>query len=201
MDKPEIVTAMAEAAVDGGAAGLRIEGVANLRAVRKRVQVPIVAIIKADLDNSKVKITPTISAAQSLIAEGADIVAYDATDRARPDSREAILSTILQENCIAMADCSTYEDGQIAISSGAQILGTTLSGYTVETATADKSPDLVLVSKFAGLGAFVMAEGRYNHPETAACAITSGANAVTVGSALTRLEVTTSWFCDALKAR
>ena len=34
MDKPEIVAAMAQASVIGGAAGLRIEGVENLKATR-----------------------------------------------------------------------------------------------------------------------------------------------------------------------
>ena len=34
MDKPEIVAAMAQASVVGGAAGLRIEGIENLEATR-----------------------------------------------------------------------------------------------------------------------------------------------------------------------
>ena len=34
MNRPEIVTAMAQAAVAGGAVGLRIEGVNNLKAAR-----------------------------------------------------------------------------------------------------------------------------------------------------------------------
>ncbi|CSI68052.1 Putative N-acetylmannosamine-6-phosphate 2-epimerase [Vibrio mimicus VM603] len=45
-----------------------------------------------------------------------------------------------------------------------------------------------------------MAEGRYNTPELAAKAIESGAVAVTVGSALTRLEVVTQWFNNATQA-
>ena len=45
-----------------------------------------------------------------------------------------------------------------------------------------------------------MAEGRYNTPELAAKAIEHGAVAVTVGSALTRLEVVTGWFNSATQA-
>ena len=44
MDKPEIVAAMAQASVIGGAAGLRIEGVENLKATRPTVNVPIIGI-------------------------------------------------------------------------------------------------------------------------------------------------------------
>ena len=52
MDRPEIVAAMAQAAVAGGAAGLRIEGVENLRAVRPFVSVPIIGIVKSNCENT-----------------------------------------------------------------------------------------------------------------------------------------------------
>ena len=39
-----------------------------------------------------------------------------------------------------------------------------------------------------------MAEGRYNTPQLARKAILAGANAVTVGSAITRIENITNWF-------
>jgi len=56
------------------------------------------------------------------------------------------------------------------------------------------------VRAFRSLGGFVMAEGRINTPELAARAIAAGADSVTVGSALTRLEHVTSWFADAVRA-
>lgn len=99
-----------------------------------------------------------------------------------------------------MADCASLEDGKIAIEGGAQILGTTLSGYTEETRTDSDAPDYALVKNFKNLGAFVMAEGRYNSPELAAQAMVHGADAVTVGTALTRLEVMTRSFVEAIKA-
>lgn len=49
MDRPDIVAAMAQAAVAGGAVGLRIEGMANLRATRRLVDVPIIGIVKRNL--------------------------------------------------------------------------------------------------------------------------------------------------------
>ncbi len=194
MDRPEIVAAMALAAVAGGAAGLRIEGIDNLRAVRPHVTVPIIGIVKHDLEDSPVRITPRVADVQGLIAAGADIVAYDATDRPRPDPVEAILEAIREGRALAMADCASAEDGRRAVAAGAAVLGTTLSGYTAATAGRGDGVDLELIRVFHELGGFVMAEGRVNTPELAAAAIRAGADAVTVGTALTRLELVTGWF-------
>lgn len=201
MDSPAIVAAMARAAVAGGAVGLRIEGVENLRAVRPMVDVPIIGIVKSDLPDTPVRITVNVEDALALADAGADIIAYDATSRPRPSARENVLAAILGTGRLAMADSSTIEDGRIALAAGAAILGTTLSGYTAETEGLNEGPDFALIRAFLELGAgFVMAEGRVNTPELAARAMVAGASAVTVGSALTRLEHVTSWFADAVKA-
>lgn len=200
MDRPDIVAALAQACVAGGAVALRIEGVDNLRATRPLVNVPIIGIVKSDLKDTPVRITVRIAEALALAEAGADIIAYDATNRPRPDSREAILAAIIGTGRLAMADASTLEDGRIALAGGAAILGTTMSGYTADTEGLNAVPDFQLIRDFKALGAFVMAEGRVNTPELAAKAIAAGADAVTVGSALTRLEHVTSWFADAVKA-
>ena len=200
LDHPEIVAALAAATLNGGASGVRIEGIENVRATRARISAPIIGIVKEHLGYSPVRITPRIIQVRALAEAGADIIAYDGTDRIRPDTREAILNEILLTGKIAMADCASLEDGKIAIEGGAQILGTTLSGYTEETRTDGDAPDYALVENFKNLGAFVMAEGRYNTPELAAQAMVHGADAVTVGTALTRLEVMTRSFVEAIKA-
>jgi len=198
MDRPEIVAAMAQAAVAGGAVGLRIEGVENLVAVRSLVDVPIIGIVKTDCDNTPVRITITTDDVAELIKSGADIVAYDATDRPRKHARDDVLKSILAGGALAMADCSTFEDAREAFIGGASILGTTLSGYTAATDTLDEGPDLKLIGDIITFGAFVMAEGRYVSPELAAHAIRAGADSVTVGSALTRIELITRGFVDAV---
>lgn len=199
MDRPEIVAAMACAAVAGGAVGLRIEGIANLRAVRPVVDVPIIGIVKSDLPDSPVRITVRLEEVGALAEAGADVIAYDATPRPRPDSREAILAEILRLGRNAMADCATLDDARTALSGGAAIIGTTLSGYTAETEGLNEGPDFALITAFRDLGGFVMAEGRINTPELAATARQAGADAVTVGSALTRLEHVTGWFDAAIR--
>lgn len=198
MDRPDIVAAMAQACVAGGAAGLRIEGIANLKAVRPLVSVPIVGLVKTDRTDTEVRITSSVAEALALVDAGADIVAYDATNRPRPDSWHDILTAIRGAGALAMADCSTMADAERAHKAGAAILGSTLSGYTSETQTSDPLPDFTFLRGLSQLGGFVMAEGRYLTPDLARQAMQSGADCVTVGSALTRLEHMTSWFAQAV---
>lgn len=200
LDDPAIVAALAAAAVAGGADALRIEGVANLRATRARVDVPIIGIVKRDLADSPVRITPYLGDVRDLAAAGAEIIAYDGTDRTRPVASADLVAAIHEAGALAMADCSMLSDGKRALTEGAEIIGTTLSGYTDETATGDPGPDLDLIRQFRALGGFTMAEGRLNTPALVTQAMRAGADAVTVGTALTRLEVMTGWFRDAVRA-
>ena len=196
LDRPEIVAALAQACVAGGAAGLRIEGVENLRAVRPCVAVPVVGIVKRDLAESPVRITPFLEDVAALAAAGADIIAVDATDRARPVPLAELRAAIAAADCLAMADCATLADAEAALALGFQVIGPTLSGYT--GGPVPEAPDFALLEDMARLGGFVVAEGRYNTPALAAEAIRHGADSVTVGTALTRLEHVTGWFAGAI---
>lgn len=201
LDITEFIVAMAKAAVIGGAAGLRIEGAHNVAAVRRAVNLPLIGIVKRELEGSPIRITPTLSDAQALIEAGADIIAVDMTQRERTEPLLPIVQCILDSDALLMGDCSTEEDGIQALRLGATVIGTTLSGYTKETTHRIASPDFTLISQYreiAGPSGFVMAEGRINTPEFAAAAISAGADCVTVGSAITRLEHVTEWFADAI---
>lgn len=198
MDRPEIVAAMARAAIAGGARGVRIEGVANLRAVRALLRAPIIGLVKRELANSPVRITPFVQDVLDLADAGADIIAVDATSRSRPTPLPDLARAIRSAGVAGMADCATLTDAQAARALGFDITGTTLSGYTADTLATDGQPDLDLVRGFRRLGGFVMAEGRFNTPRQAACAMQAGADAVTVGTALTRLEHATGWFATAI---
>jgi N-acylglucosamine-6-phosphate 2-epimerase len=198
MDRPDITAAMARAAEAGGAAGLRIEGIANLEAVRPVTSVPIIGILKRELSSTGVRITPLLEDVAGLAAAGAKIIGYDATARARPVPTAALVKAIRGAGCLAMADCGGLADGERAIGEGADILGTTLSGYVYQMVPDDAGPDLDLIAAFAKLGTFVMAEGRINSPVAAGNAMAAGANCVTVGSAITRIEIITGWFAKAI---
>ncbi|TNH03426.1 N-acetylmannosamine-6-phosphate 2-epimerase [Testudinibacter sp. TR-2022] len=198
MDSPEIVAAMAQASVIGGAAGLRIEGVDNLKATRAKVDVPIIGIVKRDLDDSPVRISPFLQDIDDLAVAGADIIAFDGTDRIRPVARDVIVARIKALGCLSMADCSNFEEGMYCQNLGVDLIGSTMSGYTGGEIPLE--PDLKLVQDLKAAGCRVMAEGRYNSPEMAAMAIENGAYSVTVGSALTRLEHIVGWFVDKINA-
>ena len=198
MDKPEIVAAMAQASVIGGAAGLRIEGVENLKATRPTVQVPIIGIVKRDLPDSPIRITPFLHDIEALAKAGADIIAVDGTHRPRPVELESAVKKIHELGCLAMADCSNLKEGLHCQKLGFDIIGSTMSGYT--GGVVPKEPDYQLVKDLKKAGCRVMAEGRYNTPELAKTAIEIGADFVTVGSALTRLEHLVSWFAAAVKS-
>lgn len=202
LDDDEVVARLAHAAVLGGAKAIRVDAglkqAARLAHVRHRIEVPIIGIVKRDLSDSPVRITPYIRDVLDLAKAGADIIAVDVTQRVRPVRVSDLLSAIHDGGRVAMADASNLEDAMAAADMGFDIIGTTLSGYT--GGPVPGGPDLALVRTLAAHGLKVMAEGRFNTPSDVAKAITAGAWAVTVGSALTRLEVMTSWFAEAIAA-
>lgn len=197
LDKPEIVAAMALAAEQAGAVALRIEGIANLQATRSQVSVPIIGIIKRDLADSAVRITPYLEDVDALATSGANIIAFDGTLRPRPAEIAALLQRVHDYGLLAMADCSCEQDALFCQQLGVEIIGTTLSGYT--TSDTPLEPDLALVQSLTHQGCRVVAEGRYNSPDLARQAIQQGAWMVTVGSAITRLEHICHWYRDALR--
>ena len=198
-DKTSIIVSMAKAAILGGCGGVRIEGEKNIRAVKKNISVPVIGIIKNDLANYKVRITPLLKDVDKIINSGADIIAYDATNRKRPFSTKEIIFKIKKANRLAMADCSNLDDAKNAILEGADIIGTTLAGYVGKQVKDTDKPNIKLVEEFKKLNCFVMAEGRYNSPDLARKAILAGADAVTIGSAITRIDNITNWFVKKIK--
>ncbi|EAZ2929413.1 N-acetylmannosamine-6-phosphate 2-epimerase [Salmonella enterica] len=195
MDKPEIVAAMTQASA--GAVAVRVEGIENLQAVRPHLFVPVIGIIKRDLTESPVRITPYLQDVDALAQAGADIIAFDASFRSRPVDIDSLLSRIRLHGLLAMADCSTVSEGVDCHQKGVEFIGTTLSGYTGPATPVE--PDLAMVRQLSHAGCRVIAEGRYNAPALAANAIKHGAWAVTVGSAITRIEHICQWFSHAVK--
>lgn len=196
MDAASFVVGFAQAAVAAGAVGLRIESAAYLAAVRSHVNVPIIGIVKRDLPDSPVRITPFLEDVAALADAGADIIAFDATDRARPVSVEALTEAIRASGRLAMADCACLDDARRALEIGVDFVGSTLSGYTGGHEPVE--PDLALVRAMRSLTPFVLAEGRIRTPEQARAAAVAGAHAVVVGSAITRTEHATGWFSEAV---
>ena len=198
LDRTELVVALARAVVGAGAAGLRIEGVERVAAVCRIAGVPVIGIVKTDLADSPVRITPHLADVDALAEAGAEIIAFDATDRVRPVTVAALVARIHGHGRIAMADVSTRAEGRAAAAAGADIVASTLAGYVAGPEPTE--PDLALVADLAADGFTVIAEGNVRTPEHAASALAAGAHAVVAGSAITRPEHVTRWFLEALGA-
>ncbi|MGV3491529.1 MAG: N-acetylmannosamine-6-phosphate 2-epimerase [Devosia sp.] len=199
LERTDYVVALAQAVIAAGAVGLRIEGMHRVAAVCAAVDVPVIGIVKHDLDDTPVRITPLLEHVDQLAAAGADIIAFDATDRVRPVTVAALIARIHEHGRLAMADTAFAAEGQAAAALGADIVASTLSGYG-EGEAEPTSPDLALIAALAANGPWVIAEGNVRRPEDAEAARRAGANAVVVGSAITRPEHVTRWFLDAIAA-
>jgi len=198
MDDARFVIGFANAAAAAGAKAVRIESVAYVKAARPHVKLPIIGIVKRDLDDSPVRITPYVADVEALADAGADIIAFDATDRTRPAPVEALVTAAKAKGKLTMADCSSLEDARRALAAGVDFVGTTLSGYVGGPEPVE--PDIALISAMRTLTPYVIAEGRIRTPEQAAQAADAGALAVVVGSAITRTEHATAWFHQAIDA-
>ena len=197
--KPEFICAFAEAAVRGGAVALRLEGVANTEAVRTEQSVPIIGLIKKRHGEfGDIYITPTQQDVHALSEAGADIIAFDATLRERPVSVQNLVETCHSLGRIALADISTVAEAEAALAAGADLISTTLSGYTPYSPQI-AGPDFELIKALAAKGLQPLAEGRIRTAQEAKQALLHGAHAVVVGSAITRPQTITSWFSEALK--
>ena len=200
LDDPGVLAAMAAAAQAAGAVGLRIAGKKNIEAVRARTDLPIVGIVKREYAGYEPYITPTLREVREIVEAGAAIVAFDATGRARPGdlATAALVDAIQSGGGLAMADCATAADGVAARAAGAEIVATTLCGYTKETA-GRVLPALDLVRQFRELDAFVICEGGIHSPGQGAAALEAGADAIVVGTAITNVEWLTAQYAAALQ--
>ena len=189
---PDIIAALALTAERNGAVGVRIDGPANIRAVREIVTIPILGIEKITQTGYDVYITPTYESAERIVRNGADVIALDGTARPRPNGetfRSIVARVQADLSCPVMADVATYDEGiNAAEEAGADLVGTTLSGYTPETAGRD-APDFELVERLAArLNVPVICEGRLRSPQDVQRAFACGAFAVVVGNAITGVD-------------
>ncbi|MGV9592428.1 N-acetylmannosamine-6-phosphate 2-epimerase [Streptomyces tendae] len=201
MRHTDTLVRMALAARSGGAAAVRVNDPEVVAATAAAVDLPVIGLWKDG--DSGVFITPTVRHAVALVEAGATVVAADATARPRPDGSTfaALVEAVHAAGAQVMADVSTLGEGRAAAAQGADLIGTTLSGY-VPGSPVQSAPDLALVTDLAGaLDTPVIAEGRIATPEQAAQALAAGAHGVVVGTAITAPTALTRLFADALAPR
>jgi putative N-acetylmannosamine-6-phosphate epimerase len=97
---------------------LRIEGAERVRLVSAALALPVIGIVKRDLPDCAVRITPWLQDVDALCRAGAAVVAVDATDRTRPVPVAALFDRIRAHGCRARADCATLAEGLAALDLG-----------------------------------------------------------------------------------
>lgn len=201
MQVASIMAAIAQAAVLGGAVGIRAQGLADIYAVRQAVTVPVIGLVKVGKDG--VFITPTVADCAEVTAAGADIVALDGTPRPRPDrsSVRDCVDAIHEHGKLVLADCGSVEDAEHSLAAGADFVATTLSGYT-PARPKTKGPDFELLELLIALADVpVIAEGRVRTPAEAVQCLELGAHAVVVGTAITHPTSITRTFAQEIARR
>ncbi len=198
-----IMSRFAAAAVEGGAIGIRANTAEDICEIRRTVSVPVIGIVKRDYKDSDIYITPTMREIDEIMSVGAEIIALDATKRARPNGLklDEFISEIRAKykDVMLMADISDYEEAVRAETLGFDFVGTTLRGYTEYTKAA-VLPDTGFIETLAKkLKVPVIAEGGIGTPEQLRRAIDVGAFCAVVGGAITRPQNITKGFVAALK--
>lgn len=197
---PAVIAAIAEAALNQGAVGVRIDTPDHIQAVRACCnktlafpeQRPIIGLWKQVMPPSEVYITPQFQQAAAVAQAGSDIIAIDATQRPRPGGET--LGQLIQQihqrlGQAVMADVDTLDNALKAIDAGADCVGTTLFGYTQET-QAETPPGFDLLKAMVQHCTVpVLCEGGIASPEQARQALELGAYAVVVGTAITGIDL------------
>ncbi|MCI8556645.1 MAG: N-acetylmannosamine-6-phosphate 2-epimerase [Lachnospiraceae bacterium] len=199
----EIMAAFADAACQGGAAGIRATGADNIKKIKERVNLPIIGINKQFRDDFDVYITPTYESAREILEVGIEIIALDATPRKRPggETVEEILYKIRKNypNVLVMGEISMLEEAKRIIPMGVDLISTTLSGYTQESKEI-KAVNLELIQQIQAITDIpIIAEGKIACENEAKKALEAGAHAVVVGTSITRPEIITQRYVEALQ--
>ena len=200
----EDMLAMANAAYLGGCAGFRLNSPQYVKLIKEHFpDMPVIGIWKRKKEGSNVYITPDVESVLELQEAGADIIALDATfqknhlDMYGYETIRAVKKE--RPEVLLMADCSTFEEAERACEAGADIVSTTMSGYTSYSGKKD-GPDYEMLKKCSGLlPCFVICEGRIWSREDALLCFHSGADAIVVGTAITNPKLITERFVSYLK--
>ena len=130
-------------------------------------------------------------------------MALDATARPRPGdltAAELIRCCQTELGVPVMADISILPEGIAAAEAGAELVATTLVGYTAYSQHLSP-PNFELIRELVlAVATPVVVEGHISTPAEARRALDLGAHAVVVGAAITQPDQITRRFVDAMRA-
>ena len=195
-----VMPLMARAAKLAGAKMIRTSSVRDIVGIKEETGLPVIGLIKREYPGYTGRITMTMREVDECMEALSDIVSIDCTDTVRGDGLTApqFLKKVREKypNIIIMADCATLDEAVAAYEAGADLVGSTMNGYTAATAHCKGDPNYELVRQMVEkLPCPVIAEGRVHTPEQAKKMLEIGAWAVVVGGAITRpLEIAQRFF-------
>lgn len=204
MKDQSIMYLMARAAKQAGATMIRTSSVRDIVAIKEETGLPVIGLIKREYPGYSGRITMTMREVDECMEALSDIISIDCTDTPRGDGLTApeFLRQVKAKypQSIIMADCATLEEAIAAYNAGADLVGSTMNGYTAATAHCKGEPNFALVEQMvAALPCPVIAEGRIHTPQQARQMLEIGAWAVVVGGAITRPLEIAARFMDAVK--
>ena len=200
-----IMGRMALAAKEGGACGIRANTREDIKEIQQNVDLPVIGIVKRDYEDSEIYITPTMKEVDELMEVKPEIIAMDATIAKRPGglTLDEFFHQVKEKypDQLWMADCSTVEEALHADELGFDFIGTTMVGYTPQSKHLKiEANDFEIIREIVSKAKHrVIAEGNINTPEKARIVIELGAFSVVVGSIITRPQLITKNFADALR--
>lgn len=203
LEHTETILRIAQSVIQGGAIALRVNSPEHIAAIRTVSELPIIGIQKR-YNEGKTHITPDFSSAAALADAGASIIALDCTDRVWPRAEpwRVLIERIHRElDLPVMADIATLEEAMVAAAAGADMVGTTLNGYTEPTRNNHHFSWPLLADMVKLIDIPVVAEGHISSPGEAQRALAAGAWCVIVGSAITRPAAITASFVRAIQGR
>ena len=194
-----IMDLMALAAAAGGACGIRASGVRDIIAIKKRVNLPIIGLIKAHYGDCNVFITPTLKEVKALCEAGVDVLATDATFRDRPNGEklEDIVKFVRENypNIELFADTARVEEAIVAEQLGFDYVSTTLCSYTEDT-KGIKIPNLGVIDEYVSKikKSKIVVEGGIWEAGQLKDILEHGIDTVVIGTAITRPKEITQRF-------
>lgn len=202
---------MADCAAKGGCVGFRANSPEVVKPIKdKYPDLVMIGIWKVVSEGNPVYITPSMKEVDALVECGCEVIACDCTNEKNVDGEYAwtIIKKIHDKypDVCVMADIDTLDDALIAYREGADIISTTMNGYTPHSivkhtpgsSEGTANFELLRQIKEKAPDCFLLHEGRIWTREDCVEAFRNGADCICVGKSITNPYKITERFVNAV---